>query len=66
MQVLDVTIYGVRRSPDGGARVQHTARVGWEGEWVTDGDPATITAQRNEIASLFPDIEIRDMVVIPE
>lgn len=74
MQVLNVVIKGRKTINSdanglvaiGGVMGTTTAKVGWDGEWVTDGDAATITAQRNEVAALFPDIEIDEISITPE
>jgi hypothetical protein len=74
MLVLDVVIKGRKTVNSaenglivvGGVVGTMTAKVGWEGEWVTDGDAATLTAQRNEVIALFPDIEIDDITITPE
>jgi hypothetical protein len=66
MQILDVTISGTWTVPDGGVVDVRTVKVGWDGEWVEDGDVATTTAQRNEVIALFPDVEIQDVSIVPE
>lgn len=72
MIILDVVIHGATMAaedgakPGGGVVGITTAKVRWEGDWVTDGDAAAITSQRNEIAALFPGIRITDMSITPE
>jgi hypothetical protein len=69
--VLDVTIVGrtVVTSADGtvigGATGETSHHVGWDGEWLTDGDPATLTAQRNEVIALFPSIQVEEITITP-
>jgi hypothetical protein len=73
MITLDVTITGERRTyaPDGitvigGVTGTFTAQVGWNGDWLTDGDPAELDSQRNEVVALFPQYVIREITITPE
>jgi hypothetical protein len=73
VQILDVTAHGraasnhtsnglsIVGSVDGTLR----AKVRWPGTWLTDGDPAALEAQKQQVKALFPDIEITDITVTP-
>ncbi|MFE3033034.1 hypothetical protein ACFXKY_15490 [Streptomyces canus] len=73
MQILDVTAHGrtVSNTTSGGVTAVGalsgvlTARVGWPGVWLTDGDPAALAAQEQQVKALFPDVEITDLTVTP-
>jgi hypothetical protein len=71
MIILDVTILGRTEVTTedgtviGGAMGETSHHVGWEGEWVTDGDSATLTAQRNEVIALFPGVQVDEITITP-
>lgn len=71
MIVLDVTITGTTEVTGedgtviGGTSGTTSHHVGWDGEWVEDGDSATLTAQRNEVIALFPGVRVEEITINP-